>query len=188
MTCRSIAIALICAAALVTTSCSAKSPGTPETGADTPTGVEQTTGPAVPSDEGSSEDSGEDSGEDDTSVDSSDLSLDDLTSAQSALGDLSGLLSDECLAVAGLSMTVGLLLAAPFIGQSELTADDVSKAFDGLDKVPPELQDEMKVLHDAAVAATGKSLTEATTILGSDEVSAAFDQISTYLSAHCDGG
>lgn len=181
---RFVALSVLCVAALIAAGCSSKSPGTQESDDNAPVVTQQTAHAedAADTSAGTADGTGAATGQ------TSDFPLDDLTSAQSELGDLSGLLSDECLAVAGLSMTVGLLLAAPFMGQSELTADDVSQAFDGLDKVPPELQDAMKVLHDAAMAATGKTLAEAATILGSDKVSAAFEQLSTYLSAHCDGG
>lgn len=181
---RTIAIAALCVAALITAGCSSKFPGTPETGDSAPVGTQETADSAAQTEE--SADNSSDTGG--ATDESSDFSVGDLTSAQSELSDLGGLLNNECLAVAGLSMTVGLLLAAPLMGGTALTADDVSKAFEGLDQVPPELADAMKVLHEAAVEATGKSMADAATILGSDKVSAAFDKLSAYMTEHCDGG
>jgi hypothetical protein len=103
--------------------------------------------------------------------------------------DLSGIpgISEECLAVAGLLMSVGILFIAPVMGGQPLTQQQVDQAFAQMGQVPPELAQPMQVLHAAAVQAIGKSAAEAAQILESAEVSKAMDALSKYSDDKCGG-
>jgi hypothetical protein len=103
--------------------------------------------------------------------------------------DMTGIpgISDQCLAVANLSMTIGFLLIAPMMGSQPLTQEQVDQAFAQMGDIPPDLQQPMQVLHDAAVQAIGKPVAQAAEILGSDKVSQAMDTLSKYLDDACGG-
>lgn len=216
MRARSTVISLVCALGLLVAGCSSSVGGTPQMPAagglniSTPggqSGAGPTGGPiSTPSGDGSadsgsqtdSDSSTNDAGSTDSGGDSGnggDSSLppatdDDQTGMPTAFPtDLSGIpgLSDQCLAVSGLAITVGMLLIAPMMGQP-LTKQQVDQAFAQMGDVPAELQQPMAVLHDAAEQSIGKSTTEAAAILGSDQVSKAMDALSQYMDAQCGGG
>ncbi len=100
------------------------------------------------------------------------------------LGDLGAALSPECLSIAGASMARGFLMLGPMMGQP-LTESDVDEALASLKDVPPELQDSVATLRDAAENAVGASPAEASQLLSTPAVSDAMDTIAQYLDAHC---
>lgn len=102
------------------------------------------------------------------------------------LGDLGGMLSPECSSIAGASMSLGLLMLAPLMGQA-LTESDVDHAFASLTNVPPELQDAVATLRAAAQGAVGASSADASALMSDPDVNDALDDISQYLDAHCSG-
>ncbi len=108
------------------------------------------------------------------------------TDATSALGDLSGILSPECMSVAGQSMALSMLMLAPLMGQA-LSESDVEQAFASLTAVPPELQSAVDTLHTAAQSAIGASPADASALLSDPAVNDAMDAISQYVDAHCSG-
>lgn len=112
---------------------------------------------------------------------------------QGSLGDLLGNLggsgagiSPECLSIAGASMTVGMLMLAPAMGQP-LTQAQVDSAFKSLSDMPAELTDAVATLKAAADKTVGLAPAQATAVMSSPEVTAALDAISHYLDAHCAG-
>lgn len=180
-------VVLMFAGVVSLASCSSAVPGQPEgpggSASESSTdggGAAQTEAPG--SDGVDSSDSG-DSGD----SESAPASGPDLTDLTSAVGDLSGILGPGCMEALNLSMTLGLTIAGPMMG-TQLTEADIDKAFEGSASAPPELQGAVDALHKAALAAVGKPTAEAVQILGSDDVSAAMDQISKWVDANCDGG
>lgn len=107
-------------------------------------------------------------------------------SAGTGLGDLGSVISPECLSVAGASMTLGMLMLAPAMGQP-LTQAQVDKAFAGLTTVPPELRSSVDALRATAEKAVGMSAADATALMSSNDVTEALDHVTTYLDAHCSG-
>lgn len=106
------------------------------------------------------------------------------TDAASGLGALSGILSPECMSVAGQSMALSMLMLAPLMGQA-LSESDVEQAFASLTDVPPELQSAVDTLHTAARSAIGASPADASALLSDPAVNDAMDAISQYVDAHC---
>jgi hypothetical protein len=206
MRARTVLISIACVVGLALTGCSSSVGGSPQlpgaggvgiaTGDDGQSGGGTTT---PPGDDGS--DAGPsttDQGDSDAG-DGGDSSLPPATDEDQPLPPgglpsgmptgLSGVpgISDQCMAVAGLSMTIGLLLIAPLMGSQPLTQEQVDQAFAQMGDIPPELQQPMQVLHDAAVQAVGKPAAQAAEILGSDQVSKAMDTLSKYLDDACGG-
>ncbi len=122
-----------------------------------------------------------------------DLSIPTDFSIPSELSELTDLsipgYSSECLSVASAYANISLaLLPALFGGTEGFNAGDLNKSLSELSaNVPPELAGDIKVLTDAATAANGKSLSEASQIFGSDEFSTAQSNIDAWLSANCGG-
>jgi hypothetical protein len=102
------------------------------------------------------------------------------------LGDLSGILSPECMSIAGQSMALSMVMLAPLMGQA-LTESDVDQAFSNLTDVPPELRDAVATLREAAQGAVGASPADASALLSNPAVDGAMDAISQYLDDHCGG-
>jgi hypothetical protein len=102
------------------------------------------------------------------------------------LGDLSGILSPECMSIAGQSMALSMVMLAPLMGQA-LTESDVDQAFSNLTDVPPELRDAVATLRKAAQGAVGASPADASALLSNPAVDGAMDAISQYLDDHCGG-
>lgn len=101
-------------------------------------------------------------------------------------GDLGGALPAECLSVAGVSMALSFLVLGPMMGQP-LAESDIDQALSGLKDVPPELQDSVATLRDAAQRAVGAAPDEASKLLSTPAVGDAMDTIAQYLDAHCSG-
>lgn len=102
------------------------------------------------------------------------------------LGDLSGILSPECLSIAGQSMALSMLMLAPLMGQA-LTQSDIDQAFSSLKDVPPELQDAVATLRAAAEGSVGASPADASALMSDPAVEGAMDTISQYMDDHCGG-
>jgi hypothetical protein len=102
------------------------------------------------------------------------------------LGDLSGILSPECLSIAGQSMALSMLMLAPLMGQA-LTQSDIDQAFSSLKDVPPELQDAVATLRAAAESSVGASPADASALMSDPAVEGAMDTISKYMDDHCGG-
>lgn len=105
---------------------------------------------------------------------------------EGGLGEVPGLadiMGEDCLAVAGATVSLGMLLMGAAMG-SPLTEDAVESAFASLSGLPEELAPDVEALHQAALAAVGDS-SAATALMSDPAVEAAMDHISSYLDEKC---
>ncbi len=111
----------------------------------------------------------------------------------SELTNLTGLdipgLAPGCLEVASAYASISLaLLPALFGGSAGFDAGDLQKSLSELSaNVPPELAPDIKVLADAAAAASGKSLSEAADVFNSSEFTTAQNNIDQWINTNCNG-
>lgn len=192
MRARSGLLSLVCIVGLIVAGCSSEVAGSPE-GAANAVSITSSSGDAASGSEDTDAENTQSLDPSDTADDSSDSDLtfptDTMPSGLAGLTDLTDIpgFSSGCLAAAGIAMGFGMLMLAPVLGGTEVSADDVDEAFAHLSDVPPELKDVVDVLHKAAVAATGQPLAKATDILDSPEVTKAMDKLSAYTDANCGG-
>lgn len=190
MRARTALTSLVCATALLIAGCSAGIAGTPQLagagGGSVGAGASPSSGGVAP---------GSDSGDGSGSGDGGETGLPPAsggvpgippglaTAIPTDLGVIPGV-NGECLAVAGIVLSVSVLFLAPMTGQP-LTKDQVDQAFAQMGDVPAQLKQPVQVLHDAAVQAIGKSAEQAQAILQSDKVSKAMDTVSNYADSKC---
>ncbi len=110
----------------------------------------------------------------------------DMGGLTSMLGGVPGV-SGDCMSLLGIILGVSSLFLGPTLGGQPITQQQVDQAFTGMGTIPDELKAPLNVIHQAAEQAVGKSSTEALQILGSDQVSAAMDQLSKYSDTKCGG-
>ena len=97
-------------------------------------------------------------------------------------------MNPDCMGVLSAYSTIALALLPSLTGGGQGTYDagQVASAISGLGgQVPIALKGDFATLGNAAKAASGKSLTEAGTILGAPAVSAASDDITKWTDANC---
>lgn len=100
--------------------------------------------------------------------------------------DLGGILGSECLQAASLSMSLGLALVKPSIGQP-LTQAEADDLIDSLSQMPPELAGAAATLREALQQSVGASATDAQQLLGNRDIDDAMDAITDYMDSHCGG-
>jgi hypothetical protein len=181
-------VVLIAAGALSLTACGSTLPGMPEGAAPavgTSTAAAAVTtgaGAAAPATETGSGNSGDssDSG-------SGDSGSGGLPTVPTDLSDGPGMPSAICITVgtafAGISMSF-----LNVVGSGTGTYDSsavVASIDSAVAAAPDELKPQFQLLGDAAKQAQGKSLEEATKILGDPKVSQAMDSISTWITKNC---
>jgi hypothetical protein len=82
--------------------------------------------------------------------------------------------------------SIAMALVPSLGGTGTYDSSQVASAISGLGgKVPAALQPDFQVLSGAAKQASGKSMEQAGTILGSDAVSKASDDISNWMDKNC---
>lgn len=179
-------LSLVCIVGLLAAGCSSEVAGSPEVAAVTSSSAAGSAATGADASDAATTKSIE-------SADDSDADLTfpsgDLPANLADLTNLTGIpgFSSGCLAAAGIAMGFGMLMLGPALGGTEVSADDVDEAFANLGDLPPELRDVVDVLHKAAKAATGKSITAAAGILDSPEVTKAMDTLSAYTEKNCGG-
>lgn len=95
----------------------------------------------------------------------------------------------DCIAVASAYASVTFALLPVLFGGSEsFDASELQTTLDSLSgSVPPELAGDIQALTDLASQASGKSLTEASQILDSEQWTTASDNIDAWITANCGG-
>jgi hypothetical protein len=97
-----------------------------------------------------------------------------------------GILSSDCMGVVSAYTSIAMALVPSLGGTGTYDSSQVASAISGLGgKVPAALQPDFQVLSGAAKQASGKSMEQAGTILGSDAVSKASDDISNWMDKNC---
>jgi hypothetical protein len=95
----------------------------------------------------------------------------------------------DCIAVASAYASVTFaLLPVLFGGSEQFDAGELQATLDSLSgSVPPELAGDIQTLTDLAAQSSGKSLTEASELLDSQEWTTASDNIDAWITANCGG-
>ncbi len=187
MTSRSALVRAVLSAVVVVTACSvlACSPGSPTRATASmrsePRPASEPPDPATPPQESSPP-------SDLPSMDDLQRELDDLLGPDASIPDLSGPDSERLTACVDLAQTYGELIALALTG-------DPDRRIDGLvdelaQAMPPQFDDDLRVLRDSLHAAAAGGLLDATSELTSPEFRQATETIATWFSEECgsDGG
>ena len=96
------------------------------------------------------------------------------------------ILNSDCMGVVSAYTSIAMALVPSLGGSGTYDSADVANAISSLGgKVPDALKPDFQVLSSAAKQASGKSLEQAGSILGSDAVSKASDDINSWMSKNC---